>query len=82
MSKSNIHRSSPASSRQPRAFLANLLATAEHLASYPCLTVQQAADRLGVEVTGWPVDLLDLVGADACEAIEAEAIVHAEGWAA
>ena len=60
----------------------NLLAIAEHIASYPCLTVGLAADRLGVDLGGIPIDLLDLTGSDACEAIEAEVIVLSAGWVA
>ena len=60
----------------------NLLAIAEHIASWPTLTVGLAADRLGLDLGGIPVDLLDLTGADACEAIEAELLVRAAGWTA
>lgn len=58
-----------------------LLAIAEHIASWPSLTVGLAADRIGASLAGIPADLLDLSGVDACEAIEAELIVLSAGWA-
>jgi hypothetical protein len=60
----------------------NLLAIIEHIASWPCLTVGLAVIRLGLDLAGIPVDLLDLSGSDAVEAIEAEVIVIRAGWAA
>lgn len=81
MSKSSTDRSSAASPRQPLALLADLAAIAEHLASWPYLTAARAAEVLGLDLASLPVDLLDLPGALACEAIEAELLVLAAGWA-
>lgn len=56
-----------------RSILAdNLRAVAEMIATYPFRTVLDALDRLGAPSDGVPGDLLDLSGAVACEAIEAE----------
>lgn len=50
----------------------NLRAAAEMIATYPYRTVLDALDRLGASPEGVTGDLLDLSGAVACEAIEAE----------
>ena len=60
---------------------AALLAAAEHLADFPSLTVGEALDALSLSLDGLPADLIDLPGAIACEAIEAELLVLSVGWA-
>ena len=50
----------------------NLRAAAAFLAVYPSQTVLMALDRLGASSAGIPADLLDLQGADAVDALEAE----------
>lgn len=59
----------------------NLRALCEHLSIYPSQTVQQALDLLGIDLPSVS-DLLDLSGADACEALEAELLIQQQGWAA
>lgn len=60
----------------------NLLATVEQLSLYPLRTVADALTRLNLPLAGVPRDMLTLAGSEACEAIEAEALVLQEGWAA
>jgi len=50
----------------------NLRAVSAFLAVYPSQTVLMALDRMGASSAGIPGDLLDLQGADAVDALEAE----------
>lgn len=52
--------------------LCNLRAIIELICAYPSHTVLTASDGLGIEPGGLPGDLLDLQGADAVDALEAE----------
>lgn len=70
--------SSTTLSRHP--VVRNLLAAAEHLADFPSLTVGEALDALSLPFAGIPADLIDLPGALACEAIEAELLVLSGCW--
>lgn len=54
------------------AILCNLYALVDLLCAYPSYTVLTACDGLGIEPSGLPGDLLDLQGADAVDALEAE----------
>lgn len=59
----------------PSLVARNLLAVVDLLSIYPSHTVYTALDRLGLDPSTVPTDLLDLQGADACEAIEAEVVI-------
>jgi hypothetical protein len=56
----------------PSTVVCNLRAVSAFLAIYPSQTVLMALDRLGASPEGIAHDLLDLSGADAVDALDAE----------
>lgn len=62
----------------PSPLVRNLRAVIELICAYPSHTVLTACDRLALDPAPVPGDLLDLQGADAVDALEAE--IQALSW--